>query len=67
MSVSPYNLWQYTREMNIPAKLCHPNLLLFIAALSVREPAILTELIPTSLCKELKKGELSWSSEILSP
>ena len=54
-----YNLWQFTREMTIGAKLCHPNLLLFVGATMERDPVILTELMPTSLCKELEKGELA--------
>lgn len=56
--VSPYNIQLFTREMSIAAKLRHPNLLLFIGATREEEPIILTELMPTSLCKELEKGQL---------
>ena len=57
--ISRYNKHQFTREMTIAAKLRHPNLLLFIGATREGEPVILTELMPTSLCKELEKGELA--------
>ena len=57
--LSPYNLRLFTREMTIAAKLRHPNLLLFIGATREGEPVILTELMPTSLRKELEKRELA--------
>ena len=57
--LSPYNLRRFMREMNISAKLRHPNLLLFIGATTEGEPVILTELMPTSLRKELQRGELA--------
>ena len=57
--LSQYNLRQFMREMNIAAKLRHPNLLLFIGATMDREPMILTELMPTSLRRELEKGPIS--------
>ena len=50
---------QFNREMSIAAKLRHPNLLLFIGATREGELLILTELMPTSLRKELEKRELS--------
>ena len=53
--LSDYNLRQFTREMTIAAKLRHPNLLLFIGATREGEPVILTELMPTSLCRELEE------------
>ena len=56
--ISAYNLRLFTREMTIAAKLRHPNLLLFIGATTEEEPMILTELMPTSLRKELEKREL---------
>ena len=56
--LSDYNIHQFTREMTIAAKVRHPNLLLFIGATREGEPVILTELMPTSLRKELEKGEL---------
>ena len=57
--ISRYNIRQFNREMSIAAKLRHPNLLLFIGAIREGELVILTELMPTSLRKELEKRELS--------
>ena len=56
--LSDYNLRQFTREMSIAAKLRHPNLLLFIGAMREGEPVILTELMPTSLSRELERKEM---------
>ena len=56
--LSQYNLEKFTREMSIAAKLRHPNLLLFIGATREGEPVILTELMPTSLRKELEWREM---------
>ena len=56
--LSDYNLRQFTREMTIAAKLRHPNLLLFIGATRKGEPVILTELMPTSLRRELERREM---------
>ena len=44
--------------MTIAAKLCHPNLLLFIGATREGNLVILTELMPTSLRRELERGEV---------
>ena len=57
--LSDYNIRQFTREMSIAAKMRHPNLLMLIGATRVGELVILTELMPTSLLKELEKRELS--------
>ena len=57
--ISDYNCRQFSREMTIAAKLRHPNLLLFIGATIEGEPVIITELMPTSLRKELEKGKLA--------
>ena len=57
--LSEYNVLQFKREMNISAKIRHPNLLLFMGATLEGEPIILTELLPTSLRKELEKRKLS--------
>ena len=62
--LSDYNIQQFTREMKIAAKLRHPNLLLFIGAIREGEPVILTELMPTSLRKELEKREMPRSDII---
>ena len=57
--ISQYNISVFAREMNIAAKVCHPNLLQFIGATRVGSPIILCELMPTSLRKELETGPLT--------
>ena len=57
--ISYHNLHQLTCEMSIYSKLRHPNLLLIIGATREGELVILTELMATSLRKELEKKELS--------
>ena len=57
--VSPHNCQQFSREMNISSKLRHPNLLLFIGAIREGDLVIITELMPTSLRKELGKRKLT--------
>ena len=52
--ISNYNRRQFSREMTIAAKIRHPNLLLFIGATREGEAVILTELMPTSLRRELE-------------
>ena len=52
--ISEYNLSIFSREMEIAAKVRHPNLLQFIGATKEGNPIILTELMPTSLRKELE-------------
>ena len=59
MLLSQYNFEKYIREISIVSKLHHPNLLLFIGATRNEELVILTELMPTSLRKELEEKELS--------
>ena len=58
--ISPYNMSTFTREMNIASKIRHPNLLQFIGATTEGNPIILTELMPTSLRKELETGGLAY-------
>ena len=58
--ISPYNIGAFSREMNIASKLRHPNLLQFIGATTEGNPMILTELMPTSLRKELETGGLAY-------
>ena len=53
--ISEYNQQLFAREMAIAAKIRHPNLLLFIGATREGEAIILTELMPTSLRRELEK------------
>ena len=58
--ISPYNMSAFSREMNIASKIRHPNLLQFIGATTEGNPMILTELMPTSLRKELESGGLAY-------
>ena len=58
--ISPYNMSTFSREMNIASKIRHPNLLQFIGATTEGNPIILTELMPTSLRKELESGGLAY-------
>ena len=58
--ISPYNIGTFSREMNIASKIRHPNLLQFIGATTEGNPMILTELMPTSLRKELETGGLAY-------
>ena len=53
--LSDYNRQLFSREMTMAAKIRHPNLLLFIGATREGESFILTELMPTSLCRELER------------
>ena len=56
--VSRYNRQLFNREMNMAARLHHPNLVQFIGASLEGEPIILTELMTTSLRVELEKGPI---------
>uniref|UniRef100_A0A1X7SFJ7 Protein kinase domain-containing protein n=3 Tax=Amphimedon queenslandica TaxID=400682 RepID=A0A1X7SFJ7_AMPQE len=58
--ISPYNIGTFSREMNIASKIRHPNLLQFIGATTEGNPIILTELMPTSLRKELESGGVAY-------
>ena len=58
--ISEYNVSLFSREMNIASKIRHPNLLQFIGATTEGNPMILTELMPTSLRKELETGGLAY-------
>ena len=53
--VSDYHLQLFSREMDIASRVRHPNLLQFIGATRIGNPIIVTELMPTSLRKELEK------------
>ena len=59
--ISPHNLRLFTREMNMAARVRHPNLLQFIGATTEGEPIILTELMHTSLRNVLATNPLSWT------
>ena len=58
--ISEYNVSLFVREMNIASKIRHPNLLQFIGATTEGNPIILTELMPTTLRKELETGGLAY-------
>ena len=57
--ISDFNLALFSREMIIASQIRHPNLVQFIGATKVGKPLILTELMSTSLLKELKKKRLT--------
>lgn len=54
--LSDHNRALFVREMNMAARLRHPNLVQFIGATIRGEPLILMELIPTTLRLELRHG-----------
>ena len=56
--ISPHNIQMFRREMNMAARIRHPNLVQFIGATSEGEIIILTELMPTSLRVELEREHL---------
>ena len=56
--LSPYNRQLFTREMEMAARIRHPNLLQFIGATREGSPIILSELMPTSLRNQLEKAHL---------
>ena len=56
--VSRYNQQLFNREMNMAARLRHPNLVQFIGASLEGEPIILMELMATSLRSELEMGPI---------
>ena len=52
--ISPHNIQLFRREMNMAARLRHPNLVQFIGATSEGNMVILTELMPTSLRAQIQ-------------
>ena len=64
--VSPYNRDLFIREMNMAARVRHPNLLLFIGATLQGELTILTELMPTSLRALLQPGTPPAQQQLVS-
>ena len=64
--ISPYNRDLFTREMNVAARIRHPNLLLFIGATLQGELIILTELMPTSLRALLEQGKPLTQQHLIS-
>ena len=63
--VSDYNRLLFIREMNMAARVRHPNLLQFIGATLRGELIILTELMPTSVRRELE-NECTFSPKQLT-
>ena len=63
-----YGYWQniFSREMNMAARIRHPNLLQFIGATLEGELIILTELMPTSLRAVLERARESLSHQQIS-
>ena len=57
--IAEHNLHIFSREMDIASRVRHPNLLQFLGATRIGNPIILTELMPTSLRKELEKVPLT--------
>ena len=55
--ISRHNLQLFQREMNMAARLRHPNLIQFIGATMVGEMMIVMELMATSLRSQLKSEE----------
>ena len=53
-----YNISVFTQEKEIASRVRHPNLLQFIGATRVGTPIILSELMPTSLRREIEKSLL---------
>ena len=64
--VSNYNQFFFIREMSMAAQVRHPNLLQFIGATLRGELIILTELMPTSLRKELENEHTFSPNQITS-
>ena len=56
--ISPHYLQLFSREMDVASRVRHPNLLQFIGATKVGQLMIITELMPTSLRRELEKYSL---------
>ena len=62
--VNDYYLRLFSREMEVASRVRHPNLLQFIGATKVGQLMIITELMPTSLRRELEKHSLLRSQVI---
>ena len=63
--ISDYNLHIFDREITVAARSRHPNLLQFIGATNEGVPLIDTEIMHTSLRKNLERGAVS-SEQIIS-
>ena len=56
--ISDYNRELFEREMRIAARVRHPNLVLFIGAVTTGNPTIVSELLETSLRKVMEEANL---------
>jgi len=64
--ISDYNRRLFIREINMAARVRHPNLLQFIGATLKGELIILTELMPTSVRAELENRHTFSHNQIIS-
>ena len=62
--ISDYNRALFVREMNMAARMRHPNIVQFIGANIEGEAVILTELMPTSLRAQYAKQTLTYPQVI---
>ena len=62
---SDYYCQLFTREMNMASRIRHPNLVQFIGACMEDGMVILTELMPTSLRRELKREDYHMTADQL--
>ena len=60
--ISHHNIRLFKREMDMAARIRHPNLLQFIGASLEGQMVILTELMPTSLRRELERNQHNYMS-----
>ena len=56
---SSHNIQLFRREIDMASRIRHPNLLQFIGATPGEEMIILTEMMPTSLRRELEQGYMA--------
>ena len=56
--ISDYNRELFEREMKIASRVRHPNLVLFVGAVTTGNPIIVCELMDTSLRKVMEEGNL---------
>ena len=57
--ISPYNIDIFSRSMHIGSLVRHPNILQFIGAVRSGKPMILSEIMPTSIRKEMEKKAMT--------
>lgn len=64
--ISHHNRQLFIREMNMAARIRHPNLVQFVGATQEGEMIILTELMPTSLRRELEREHRMSTKQVRS-